>query len=387
MTRLPALLLSSLFVLASIAWLSGCGSDAYSQTRPAPVQAPALAGAQPVAATDRVYTADQTLNTISVINPATNTVLGTIALGNARPDDLLGALYNKQINTHGLGFSPDGKLLAAVNVTTNSVSVIDTASNAVRGTVYLRRAPHEAFFTADGKEIWVAVRGEGYVAVIDVATLKETMQIQTTDGAAMVIFRPDGAVAFVNSSRTAELTVVDVKTHAVVKRITGLVSPFSPNLAASPDGKEVWLTHKDVGKTTIVDAQTTVLTVPAAAADGPAAHRHGSVPALPPAPFVASSAKPFAGLMDDAMSVMNAGMGSAPMTGDADHDFAGMMIPHHQGAVDMAKAQLLYGKNPVLRRLAQEIIVTQGSEIAVMRAELARGKDVRTARPADFSKP
>ena len=131
----------------------------------------------------------------------------------------------------------------------------------------------------------------------------------------------------------------------------------------------------------------TVLTVPAAAADGPAAHRHGSMPALPPAPFVASSAKPFAGLMDDAMSVMNAGMGSAPMTGDADHDFAGMMIPHHQGAVDMAKAQLLYGKNPVLRRLAQEIIVTQGSEIAVMRAELARGKDVRTARPADFSKP
>ena len=256
MTRLPALLLSSLFVLASIAWLSGCGSDAYSQTPPDPLQAPALAGAQPIAVADRVYTADQTSNTLTVIGPATNTVLGTIALGNARPDDLLGALYNKQINTHGLGFSPDGKLLTAVNVTTNSVSVIDTASNAVRGTVYLRRAPHEAFFTPDGKEIWVAVRGEGHVAVIDVVTLKETMQIQTSDGAAMVIFRPDGAVAFVNSSRTPELTVVDVKTHAVVKRVTGLVSSFSPNLAASPDGKEVWLTHKDVGKTTIVDAQT-----------------------------------------------------------------------------------------------------------------------------------
>ena len=256
MPRLLAMLFSSLGALASSAWLSGCGSDAHSQTPPVPVQAPALAGAQPIAVADRVYTADQTSNTLTVISPATNTVLGTIALGNPRPDDLLGALYNKQINTHGLGFSADGKLLAAVNVTTNSVSVIDTATNAVRGTVYLRRAPHEAFFTPDGKEIWVAVRGEGHVAVIDVATLKETMQIQTSDGAAMVIFRPDGAVAFVNSSRTPELTVVDVKTHAVVKRIVGLVSPFSPNLAASPDGKEVWLTHKDVGKTTIVDAQT-----------------------------------------------------------------------------------------------------------------------------------
>jgi DNA-binding beta-propeller fold protein YncE len=73
---------------------------------------------------------------------------------------------------------------------------------------------------------------------------------------AMVIFRPDGAVAFVNSSRTAELDVVDVKTPAVIKKITGLVSPFSPNLAASPDGGEVCLTHKDVGKVTIVDAQS-----------------------------------------------------------------------------------------------------------------------------------
>ena len=100
------------------------------------------------------------------------------------------------------------------------------------------------------------------------------------------------------------------------------------------------------------------------------AHRHGSAAVAPPPPFVATSAKPFDGLMDDAMNVMNDGMTRAPMNGDADHDFAAMMIPHHQGAVDMAKAQLLYGKNPVLRRLAQEIIVSQGAEIAVMRSEL-----------------
>lgn len=248
---------AALAVSACLALLTGCGSDAQSAVLGQPLQAPALAGAaQPIAMSDRVYTADQSSNTVSVISPVTNTLLGTIALGNARPDDVLGALYDKQIDTHGLGFSSDGKLLAAVNVTTNSVTIIETATNTVRGTVYLKRAPHEAFFSPDGTELWVAVRGEDHVAVIDVATLKVKLEIKTTDGAAMVIFRPDGAVAFVNSSRTPELTVIDVKTHAVIKRVTGLVSAFSPNLAASPDGKEVWLTHKDVGKVTIVDAQS-----------------------------------------------------------------------------------------------------------------------------------
>ena len=83
-------------------------------------------------------------------------------------------------------------------------------------------------------------------------------------------------------------------------------------------------------------------------------------------------ATPFARLMETAMTVMDDGMKHAPMTGDPDHDFAAMMIPHHQGAIDMAKAELLYGKNPVLRRLAQEIIVTQASEITVMQTELKK---------------
>jgi uncharacterized protein (DUF305 family) len=90
--------------------------------------------------------------------------------------------------------------------------------------------------------------------------------------------------------------------------------------------------------------------------------------------------KSFADLMGDAMNVMQTGMSSAPMNGDADHDFAAMMIPHHQGAIDMAKAELLYGKNPVLRRLAQEIIVTQNSEIAVMQAQLNRSSSTPTKR-------
>lgn len=83
-------------------------------------------------------------------------------------------------------------------------------------------------------------------------------------------------------------------------------------------------------------------------------------------------------LMDQAMMVMEQGMRRAPMNGDPDHDFATAMIPHHQGAIDMARAELLYGKDPVLRRLAQEIIVTQQQEIAVMQRQL----DQTRKRPA-----
>jgi len=107
---------------------------------------------------------------------------------------------------------------------------------------------------------------------------------------------------------------------------------------------------------------------------------------LPPpaaARALASHGQPFGELMKQAMATMDRDMAAAPMNGDADHDFAAMMIPHHQGAIDMARAVLLYGKNPVLRRLAQEIIVTQGSEIVVLRAELdpSAARAARTAAP------
>jgi len=90
--------------------------------------------------------------------------------------------------------------------------------------------------------------------------------------------------------------------------------------------------------------------------------------------FGASAEKSFQQLMDEAMSTMDHGMENAAMTGNPDHDFAAMMIPHHQGAIDMAKAELLYGKDPVLLRLAQEIIVTQEQEIEVMRMRLKQFK-------------
>jgi uncharacterized protein (DUF305 family) len=77
----------------------------------------------------------------------------------------------------------------------------------------------------------------------------------------------------------------------------------------------------------------------------------------------------FPKLMDEATARMHSAM-HVPYTGDADRDFARMMIPHHQGAIDMALAELRFGKNERLKRLAQEIVVAQKQEIDVMRLAL-----------------
>lgn len=74
--------------------------------------------------------------------------------------------------------------------------------------------------------------------------------------------------------------------------------------------------------------------------------------------------------MSRAMATMDREM-MLPPSGDPDRDFAAMMIPHHQGAIDMARIQLQFGKDPVLRRLAQGIIVEQQQEIDVMKRQLA----------------
>jgi uncharacterized protein (DUF305 family) len=72
--------------------------------------------------------------------------------------------------------------------------------------------------------------------------------------------------------------------------------------------------------------------------------------------------------MMDAHHKMMQAMDAAPMTGDADKDFVAMMIPHHQGAIDMAKVELQYGKDPKLRALAEAIVKAQEQEIAEMKA-------------------
>ena len=216
-------------------------------------QAPWNAKDMPVSHRDRVYASEQFSNTVSVTDPADNRLLGVIKLGDPQPMNF-SPLYKGQVLVHGLGFSPDGKTLAVVSIGSNAVSWIDTATNTVKHTTYVGRSPHEAFFTPDGKEVWVTVRGEDYIAVLDPTTYKETGRIKTPGGPGMTIFSPDGRYGYVCSSFNPVLAVFDVATHAQVGQVAQ-PSPFCPNIAATPDGKQVWFTLKDIGKTVAFDAR------------------------------------------------------------------------------------------------------------------------------------
>ncbi|GAB1539229.1 beta-propeller fold lactonase family protein [Scytonema sp. NUACC21] len=218
-------------------------------------QAPFAASARiiPISSRDRVYSADQFSNTVSVINPQTNELLGVIRLGQTLPDNL-SPLYRGQLLVHGMGFSPDYQTVVAVSIGSNSVTFIDTQTNQVKHITYVGRSPHEAFFTPDGKEVWVTVRGEDYVSVLDAYTYEEKLQIPVGNGPGMTIFRPDGKYGFVCSSFTPETEVIEVATHRIVAKVPQN-SPFCPNIAATPDGKQVWFTLKDIGKTQLFSAE------------------------------------------------------------------------------------------------------------------------------------
>jgi YVTN family beta-propeller protein len=210
----------------------------------------------PISSEDRVYTADQTSNTVTVVDPHANRVLGTIPLGSIRMDtgaDTLGAMYDGQFDVHGLGFSRDGRYLDVIDVTTNAAHVVDTATNKVLHTIYLGRATHEGFISPDGNQLWVAERGQDTIAIVDWRNEKVLDRIVSEDGPSKVVFSPDGKLAYVNHLRASALDVIDVAARQIVTRVP-IPTPAggSSDEAISPDGREVWLGMPNNGRTTTV---------------------------------------------------------------------------------------------------------------------------------------
>ncbi|AMN41416.1 YncE family protein [Rhodoplanes sp. Z2-YC6860] len=225
------------------------GSAAWAGQAPGALSAPDI----PISHHDRVYAAEQFSNTVSVTDPVDNKLLGVIRLGDPQPVNFT-PLYKGQVLVHGMGYSPDHRTLAVVSIGSNSVTFIDTATNAVKHTTYIGRSPHEAFFTPDGKEVWVTVRGENYISVIDPQTFEEKTRIVTPAGPGMQIFSPDGKYGYICSSFNPETDVVSVADHKIVAKVKQ-ESPFCPNIAATPEGDQVWFTLKDIGKTQVFDAK------------------------------------------------------------------------------------------------------------------------------------
>ena len=216
---------------------------------------------------DRVFTANEDSNTITVIDPETNTVEATVDLTGFDPrvpfdpSKPLSSmhhkpLYNGAIDLHGMNASPDGKLIAVTARGSSNVYLIDAVNLEKIGNpqgIFVGREPHVPTFTPDGKKLWVTVRGSNYIAIIDVDfAIKHDRdrfqwRIQTLDGPSMVWFSNDGKLAFVGSQKEAKLQVLDVakkKPIATVDFEEQDPLRFSPFVKLNPEGNEVWVTHK-----------------------------------------------------------------------------------------------------------------------------------------------
>jgi YVTN family beta-propeller protein len=219
---------------------------------PAAATAP-VARPIPITGRDRLYTADQSSNTVTVIDPSSDRTLGTIALGQQRVGATLSPQYLGDVGVHGLAYSPSTQRLAVVSVTSGTVDIVDTTTNKVVGTTDVGRAAHEGSFTLDGGQFWVADRGRDTVTVVDAGHGGVAATVHVGQGPSKVVMSPDGRLAYVNHIALAEITVVDVATRTIVDHITGLGDSFSSDQAISPDGTELWAAHKRVGTVSVVD--------------------------------------------------------------------------------------------------------------------------------------
>lgn len=253
-----------------------------------------------IEAQDRIFITNEDSNTLTVIDPRSNTVETTINLTSFDEDPrppfrfvtagvapthaamVHKPLYHGCIDAHGAVPSPDGKLLATSGRGSSNIYLIDAVNKRVIGNapnpsagpttnpervssgIMVGREPHEPTFTRNGKELWVTLRGENRIAILDVESAIKQLDgtdtgailryVPTINGPSQVWFNAQGTIAFVASQKIPKVDVISVNAdksgHSRPERITILDIAlqdklgFTPFLKTSPDGSEVWFSHK-----------------------------------------------------------------------------------------------------------------------------------------------
>ncbi len=261
---------------------------------------------------DRVFLTNEDSNTLTVIDPVKDEVMATINLTSfdedARPpfrfitggvtpthsDMIQKPLYHGAISIHGCAPSPDSRLFATAGRGTSNLYLIDATSLKVIGNVanpqagpttnpelltsglLVGREPHEPTFTRNGREIWLALRGENRLAIIDVEKAKAELLgneprgssirafVPTMPGPAMVWFSAKGDLAFVISQKTPRIDIFRVRYNAkglsTVERKTSIDTTvqdkfgFAPFLKLTPNGREFWVSQKLADIVSVFDA-------------------------------------------------------------------------------------------------------------------------------------
>jgi YVTN family beta-propeller protein len=279
--------------------LQGAAAVALS---PVIAKAQSKSGEQGPRAGDRVFLTNEDSNTLSVIDPVTDELLPTVNLtsfdedprppfrfvtGNVTPthgEMIQKPLYHGAISIHGCVPSPDSRMFATTGRGTSNVYLVDTTKLKVIGNqpnphagpttspdmltsgILVGREPHEPTFTRNGKEVWVALRGENKIAVVDVqraiaesagelprgGAIRRFMPV--VPGPAMTWFSKDGTIAFLISQKMPRIEVYNVKYDAqgfsTTERKTVIDTSaqdrfgFAPFVKIAPDGREFWMSQK-----------------------------------------------------------------------------------------------------------------------------------------------
>lgn len=249
---------------------------------------------------DLVFICNEDSNTLTVIDPIANKVKYTVNLtsfdedprppfryvtGGVTPTHsamVTKALYHGAINIHGAAPSPDQTLIATTGRGTSNIYLIDTQKISLIGNrpnpkagdttnkdiitsgILVGREPHEPTFSRNGKEIWVALRGEDRIAILDTEKAKKEsagmaanairMFQPTLYGPAQVWFSKDGTIAFVVSQKVSEIDVLQTNvdsngfSHPTRIRTIDIKEQdpygFTPFQKITPDGHEMWFSHK-----------------------------------------------------------------------------------------------------------------------------------------------
>ena len=252
---------------------------------------------------DRVFITNEDSNTLVVIDPKTNSVESTINLTSFDEDPrppfryvtagvapthaamIHKPLYHGCIDAHGAVPSPDGRLLATSGRGSSNIYLIDAAERRVIGNttnpaagpttnperlssgLLLGREPHEPTFTRNGRELWVTLRGEDRIAIVDVDRAVRQLKggdsmgstairqfLPTLNGPSQVWFNREGTLAFVASQKVPKVDVFRVNPsadgHSRPQRATTLdisaqdMPAFTPFMKTTPDGAELWFSHK-----------------------------------------------------------------------------------------------------------------------------------------------
>ena len=277
---------------------AGAAAVLATATSPSAAQTPAPAAIEP---NDRVFICNEDSNTLTVIDPRTNRIDTTVNLtsfdedprppfrfvtGGVMPTHAAMVnkpLYHGAISIHGAVPSPDNRMIATTGRGSSNVYLIDTTTkravgnranpqatpttNAERLTsgIMVGREPHEPTFTRNGKELWVAVRGEDRLAIVDLAAGAVRDHVATIEGPAHVWFSADGALAFVASQKVSRLDVFMVNADAQgrsrpARKVTLDLSAqdkpaFTPFIKTAPDGAELWLSHKLADQVSAIDTR------------------------------------------------------------------------------------------------------------------------------------